>query len=218
VINGFPNRLQFAVGLIGLGILLGVAAIGIAVYDHRTVSVPPAAAVMSGEAPSSAKPSVKAVDTYSVPLTDPKYITIPVIKVAKTRVIQLGVTKDNHIAVPDNIYDTGWYKASARPGESGAMFIYGHVSSWESNGAFYDLKKLKPGDMVTVTRGDNHEFTYKVITSETYPVSSVPMDKILAPITPGQQGLNLMTCSGKVIKGTSEFTDRLVVYASLVKG
>jgi hypothetical protein len=43
------------------------------------------------------------------------------------------------------------------------------------------------------------------------------MDQVLVPANANKPGLNMMTCTGEVIKGTSEFNERLVVYANLVK-
>jgi LPXTG-site transpeptidase (sortase) family protein len=131
--------------------------------------------------------------------------------------MSLGVVKNNQIAVPDNIYDAGWYNGSAKPGQKGAMFIYGHVSSWKAKGIFYNLKKLKPGDSITVTRGDDSTFTYKVVTTKIYPYNNVDMKQVLAPADQNKPGLNLMTCTGKIIKNTSEFEQRLVVFTTLVK-
>jgi sortase A len=96
------------------------------------------------------------------------------------------------------------------------MFIYGHVSSWTADGVFYNLKKLVTGDDITITRGDNQTYTYKVVRSEVYPYNNVPMNTVLSPSNPKVPGLNLMTCTGSVIKGTSEFNERLVVYTNLV--
>ncbi len=121
------------------------------------------------------------------------------------------------IGVPDNIYETGWYDGSSRPGQVGAMFIYGHVSSWTANGIFYNLKKLQPGDGITITRGDNTTYTYKVVASKVYPYNAVDMNAALSPIDKTKPGLNLMTCTGQVIKGTSDFNERLVVFTSLVQ-
>jgi hypothetical protein len=42
------------------------------------------------------------------------------------------------------------------------------------------------------------------------------MKQVLSPINPNKPGLNLMTCTGHVMKGTSEFSERLVVFTSLV--
>lgn len=167
-------------------------------------------------APSSVKPANTAIVNYQVAPTLPKYIALPTISIGNTRVVRLGLSKNGSIATPDNIYDTGWYQDSAKPGEPGAMFLYGHVSSWTAQGVFYNLKKLKPGDAVKVTRGDDKIYSYQVISTKTYPSDNVDMQTVLAPIDPNTPGLNLMTCTGQVIKGTNDFSERLVVFTSLV--
>jgi sortase (surface protein transpeptidase) len=212
------NRVRWLAGaLISIGVLSGVIAIVLTLQHPEPAGAPSTTASESAPAPVANKPTPKEVAAYTVAPDLPKYLSIPAIKADKIRVTQLGLTKDRSIASPANIFDAGWYKESAKPGQDGAMFVYGHVSNWEANGAFHDLKKLKPGDTVTITRGDDHDFTYKVIRSETYPASTVPMDKVLTPAIAGQQGLNVMTCAGQVIKGTNDFSERLVVYTTLIK-
>jgi LPXTG-site transpeptidase (sortase) family protein len=166
-------------------------------------------------APSAVKPKPKEVSAYKVAPDLPKYISIPAIHVDSARVIGLGL-KDNQIASPANIYDAGWYQNSAKPGQAGAMFIFGHVSSWQANGVFHDLKKLKPGDKIAVTKGDNTVFNYKVVSQKVYDADNVDMNEVLAPVNPAKPGLNLLTCAGKVIKGTSNFSERLVVFSEQI--
>lgn len=198
-----------------VGLVLGVTALLLSARTSTTATEPPPE-VQSQSAPSSEKPSTEAVNNYAVAPDLPKYINIPTIEVPKTRIIQRGLTKNNQIAEPDNIYDTGWYNGSTKPGQKGALFIYGHVSSWQANGVFYNLKKLKPGDKIYIVRGDNKQFVYQVVSLKTYNYKHVDMDQVLSPIDVAKPGLNLMTCTGRIIKGTSEFNERLVVFASLV--
>ncbi len=141
---------HFAWGLIVLGVA-GLAAGGVLYYHNKHPALPGGPNIVTSQFPSSVRPSSQDVTNYSVPPNDPKFISIPAINVNDTRVIQLGLLKSGAIATPDNIYDTGWYQGSSQPGESGAMFIFGHVSSWTADGVFYNLKKLKAGDKVTVT-------------------------------------------------------------------
>ena len=209
------NKTKLAILLIVFGVALGVGAAIMFIRQKSDQPKPPADALSSQSAPKSTKLSDKEVANYTVPPTDPKYIAMPTIGLSKTPVVKLGLLKDGTMATPDNIYKAGWYAASSRPGQPGAMFIYGHVSSWTANGSFYNLKKLKPGDSVIVTRGDNKIYNYKVVKMAVYPYKSVSMNTVLAPINAKFPGLNLMTCTGKIIKGTSEFNERLVVYTSL---
>jgi LPXTG-site transpeptidase (sortase) family protein len=153
-----------------------------------------------------------------VPPNNPKYIAIPAINISNTPILRLGLLKSGAIGTPDNIYDTGWYDGSSLPGQSGAMFIYGHVSSWTADGIFYNLKKLTPGDKITITTGNNTTYTYQVMGTKVYPYNNVDMNQVLSPIDASKPGLNLMTCTGQIIQGTSEFNERLVVFTSLVNG
>jgi sortase A len=163
-------------------------------------------------------PSRSTVDNYTVAPTLPKYIAIPAINIPNTEVISLGLDKNGAIDVPSSSYVTGWYDGSTKPGQQGAMFIYGHVAGWYTGGIFYNLKKLQPGNAITVTRGDNKVYTYQVVTSKVYPYQSVDMQAVLSPITKGTPGLNLMTCTGSVVKGSNPitFNERLVVFTKLV--
>jgi len=203
--------------LIAFGLVLAVAAILLIVDQHKTEPKPPIGALTSKSAPSSVKLKPQAVATYVVPPINPKYIAIPAIGISNTPILKLGLTSSGAIAVPDNIYEAGWYDGSSQPGQSGAMFIYGHVSSWTADGIFYNLHKLQPGDEISIVRGDTTSYIYRVIKSVVYPYNAVPMNTVLAPVDANTPGLNLMTCTGQVIKNTSEFNERLVVYTSLVK-
>jgi sortase (surface protein transpeptidase) len=93
------------------------------------------------------------------------------------------------------------------------MLIDGHVSSWKAHGIFYGLNTLVAGDAIQVERGDGTIFTYKVVKSQVYSYTKVDMTAALAPINSHKPGLNLITCTGDVVAGTSEFSERMVVFA-----
>ena len=164
--------------------------------------------------PSTKKISSNEFSSYTVPANNPRYIFIPSINV-KAIVRPLGLTNNNQIQSPANVYDAGWFNKSSLPGKSGAMLIDGHISSWTSKGIFYNLKLLKNGQTIIVEEGNGIKINYKVIQSKTYNASSVDMQALLNPVNPNKPGLNLITCTGNVIKGTSEFNKRLVISAEL---
>ncbi len=206
--------------IVWLLIVLGIIGITISIflYANEPEQLKIAAhlrPVDVNSAPSSVKPSKQTVATYTVPPNHPRYIAIPAIGIANTPVIKLGVLSSGAIATPNNMYETGWYDNSSLPGQKGAMFVYGHVSSWAANGVFYNLKKLVAGDSVIVSTGDGRTYTYKVVSSKVYPYNNVDMGQVLSPISSSSPGLNLMTCTGRIIKGTSEFNQRLVVFTKL---
>ncbi len=195
-------------------IILGITGISTAIVTYKNEPKPPKT-VSVYSAPSSIKPSSREVISYSVPANDPKYIAIPAIGISNTPVLKLGLSKSGAINTPDNIYETGWYDGSSLPGQSGAMFIYGHVSSWSADGIFFNLKKLVYGDNILITTGNNTVYIYRVSSTKVYPYNNVNMQQVLSPINAKLPGLNLMTCTGQVIRGTSEFNERLVVFSSL---
>jgi len=209
------TRSALAWGLIVLGLAGLLAAWLLHSRSQPTAPLNKPSAVHIDAVPSSTKPSPQQVASYVVASDLPKYLSIPAIGIDKARVIQLGLLRNNQIASPPNIYDAGWYKGSARPGASGAMFIYGHVSSWTAGGLFQNLHKLKSGDQIVITRGNDTTVTYQVVSSRIYPQDHVDMNAVLSPVDPLRPGLNLMTCTGHVIKGTSEFDERLVVFSKL---
>ncbi|MDB5175476.1 MAG: hypothetical protein JWM81_334 [Candidatus Saccharibacteria bacterium] len=211
------TRRHVAHSLILIGIVAAVGAALLLARQHGVEPRPPSGAAVLQPAPSSVKLKPQVVASYTVPSTHPKYIAIPAIGIANTPVLELGLLSNGAIATPNNINEAGWYHASSQPGQSGAMFIYGHVSSWDTTGIFYNLKKLKLGDKITVTRGDNTTYVYQVVRTKVYSYDKVDMAEVLSPFNAGKPGLNLMTCSGQIIEGTSEFSQRLVVFTSLVK-
>jgi sortase (surface protein transpeptidase) len=202
-------------------LLVGVGLIALAI--SAALSAGPVRAKLSGgksvnvaSAPSSIRPSSKQIATYSVPATNPKYISIPDIAIGNTPVLNLGLANNGQIATPNNIYETGWYNASSKPGQAGAMFIFGHVATYTKYGIFNNLGNLETGARITITRGDNKTYVYQVVAMKIYPYNNVDMNAVLSPVRSGVPGLNLMTCTGPVIQSLSEYSERLVVFTSLV--
>ena len=177
------------------------------------------AKLLSGEIPEDApaieQPTPMEVQGYTVPSKQPRYLYLDEGKAA-IRIMPLGVTSRNRLQSPANVHDVGWYKKSSLPGEPGAMIIDGHVSSWTTKGVFYDLEAYKIGDRFQLERGDGKRFTYEVQQIKIYEASSVDMGLVQKPINSSAPGLNLITCTGKVIEGTSEFSHRLVVFTKQI--
>jgi sortase (surface protein transpeptidase) len=208
------SRLVFLAAIIVL--LVGIA---ISYSQHEANKIadrtPPHIQAVSNSSPESPptteKPKPSAFDAYKVAPDLPRYLFIPKLSI-KAMIKPMGVTADNRIEAPRSAYDVGWYNGSAKPGQAGAMFLDGHVSAGRTPGIFYDLKNLIIGDTFTLERGDGQTFTYRVVKAEAYDVDNVDMHAALAPINPAKPGLNLITCTGNVIKGTNNYDKRLVVF------
>jgi len=169
----------------------------------------------SSPAPSSVKPTAKTLASYVVAPNLPRYIMIPKLGI-DARVLSVGVNAQGALKTPDSIYDTAWYNESSEPGQQGAMLIDGHVSNWTAQGVFYGIKTLVAGDLIKIERGDGTIFTYGVVRDQVYSSGDVNMQSAITPVIAGQPGLNLITCAGDVIPGTSQLNERIVVYATLV--
>ncbi len=164
-----------------------------------------------GDVPSEVEPP-GSLGSYQVAADLPRILTIDKIGVhAKVR--RLGVDAQNKLNAPANIFETGWYDGSAKPGENGTVVLDGHVSGPTKHGVFYSIGTLKSGDKVKLERGDGKAFTYTVADIKVYDNDSVDMAKVLTSAKPGKPGLNFMTCSGRFNIRTNQFEKRVVVFA-----
>ncbi|MDB5260340.1 MAG: hypothetical protein JWN37_571 [Candidatus Nomurabacteria bacterium] len=144
----------------------------------------------------------------------PKSIQIPSLNI-DTTVKYVGVTKDGNMATPGNFKDVGWYKYGTAPGFNGSAVIAGHLdNALAISGVFKNLKLLKEGDDVYITRNDGTKLHFKVEKTETYPYDNAPTEEIFN----GNNGsrLNLITCAGVWNQLKKTYSKRLVVYAKLV--
>jgi len=165
-------------------------------------------------APSTEKPSDAVVRNYAVSPNLPRYIEIAKLGV-HSRVMSMSVDRKNELQAPANVYNAGWYNASAQPGQMGAMLIDGHSGIGNFKGIFHDIGKLIAGDIITITRGDGAKFDYKVVRSETVDESKVNMSSLLVSADTAKPGLNLITCAGDQIPGTFQLKQRTMVFAVL---
>lgn len=166
------------------------------------------------ETPTLEMPTEKTVSSYVVAPNMPKYIDIPELSV-HARIRPVSVDRNNRLKAPSNRYDTGWYDASARPGESGAMLIDGHSNVLGKSAVFAKLGKLSVGDTITITKGDDTKVSYKVNTVEVVAEGNVDMSSMMVSADPNKPGLNVITCAGRVIPGTRDLDKRVLVRAVL---
>ncbi len=150
----------------------------------------------------------------STAIADAPYIlTIPRLKVS-ANIKGLGITKSGAVDVPGNIWQVGWYTSSAKPKDNtGVVLLNGHVHGPTMPGVFANLKNLVAGDLITVTDTTGVKFNYKVISKSTHKAGDND-PSMFQSVSPDKQGLNLVTCDGKIID--SHYEDRLVVFAERI--
>lgn len=156
--------------------------------------------------------NAQAVGAYLSPST-PISLTIPSLKVS-SGIIKLGLDKAGALEVPKTEDIAGWYTGSPTPGEIGPTIIVAHVDMNGKFGVFYNLKKMKAGDLIRVARSDKRIVTYKVSATSTFLKAKFPTEKIYGNID--HAGLRLITCGGKFNRKTGHYESNVVVFAQAI--
>lgn len=160
-------------------------------------------------------PQKNTLASYTVASSLPRALYINKIKIS-ARIMPMSVNTDGSVQAPRNIFDSGWYSGSVKPGEIGAMFIDGHASGPTREGLFAYLDKLVEGDVITVEKGDGSRLNYKVVHTEIQPLANLDMKKMLLPYGTVSRGLNMMTCTGTWVNASKTFDKRVLVFAEQV--
>lgn len=220
------NKLQYAiVAMAGFVFLIGMLISLLTLQSSHAAKTQVAAlaahaqqadgSVAPNSPPAETKPTSTSMGSYRVAPDIPQQIIIPKLYVF-ARVRSLAVNANNELQAPSNIFDAGWYNASAKPGSgagSGAMLIDGHVHGPTLPGVFANIKKLVAGDTIQVVRGDGKKFSYSVVKTQNFDAANLDIGAALTSATPGKPALNLITCGGPYDKQTGEYTQRTLVFA-----
>lgn len=183
------------------------------ILNKTSSSIP--ASVQISEEVDTTKPTVDVLANYQVAPNTPRALYIGKLGI-RARIVAVGIGADGSMQTPNNIYDSGWYTASAKPGTMGAMVIDGHASGSTRMGLFAYIDTLKNGDEIRVEQGDGTTYRYKVIHNETTPMNDVDMSKVLQPYGLASEGLTLITCTGKWLPAQRTYDHRVIVYAERV--
>ncbi len=176
----------------------------------------PAAVATPDAVPSTpaAAPSA-ATEPAVLPASAPVTLEIPSIGV-RTDLLRLGLRENRSLEVPPDGpgAPAGWYDQSPTPGDRGPAVMLGHVNATDGGkGVFADLRTLKAGDRISVTREDGTTAVFVFQRGEAYRKDEFPTLTVYGN-TPGAE-IRLITCDG-YNPDTGEFDDNYVVYATLV--
>jgi len=184
-----------------------------------TATAPPAstrAAAAPGPRPTPAQepPATSRPTLGPAPLTrsTPVRLRIPAIGV-DSGLMDLGLRADGSLQVPPSGFPAGWYTGGPTPGELGPSVIAGHID-WNGPGVFFNLDKLKPGDLVMVRRADGSTPAFRISRVAQFPKDQFPTTLVYGNID--HAGLRLITCGGPFNSQTGHYEDNIVVFADLV--
>ena len=111
-----------------------------------------------------------------------------------------------------------WYDFSGEPGTGDNAVFSGHVT-WFGQAVFWDLKKLEPGDTITLRGNDGTELVYSV--SDSFLVDPSDPESVQVMGNMSEDVITLITCGGDFVDTGDpvfggDYTSRRVVRASLV--
>lgn len=175
--------------------------------SEQAVAEPAASA-----APASTVPirSGRLADESPVEAVKPVAIRVAGIEL-EAPVISVGVDSNNQFAVP--AADTvGWYRFSSSPGEEGASVLAAHVDYGGSPGAFFNLEKVVPGDLLEVEMEDGQVIIYEVTGNNIYDKTELPASELFRK--EGESVLQLITCGGTFDPDRRSYEANVVVTAA----
>jgi len=146
------------------------------------------------------------------PVALPVSLTIPAIGV-QTSLIHLGRQANGTLQVPSSTAVAGWYTGSPRPGALGAAVIAGHVDSQAGPAVFFQLRQLRPGELVYVKRADGSVAEFKVTDVQQYLKTQFPTAAVYGPVPDSE--LRLITCGGTFDPATGHYLSNVIVDAVL---
>jgi LPXTG-site transpeptidase (sortase) family protein len=145
------------------------------------------------------------------PIT-PFLLRIPSIGV-DAPVAGVSLLPDGSMAVPNNLWTSGWLSSSVRPGQAGSAVIAGHRGVG-TQALFSHLENMRPGDRIHVSDAGGGELVYEVTRVASLDLSTATQLQVFGPTM--QQQLVLITCFGQYSRSTQTYDHRLVVFSRLL--
>lgn len=214
------RSLLWPAAVAGLGMLLIYNSIAPSADDKPPAAAPAAAAPAApapdsspaGAVPRQATPSSATAPALSRSV--PTRLKIPAIAVdAPFTPLSIGSSGRLDAPPPNDNNLVGWFQGGVTPGERGASIVAGHVDTKTGPAVFLQLRFLRPGATVDITRADGTVASFKVDTVETFSKAKFPDKRVYAD-TPDAQ-LRLITCGGEYDKKAKDYEDNVVVFAHL---
>jgi len=145
------------------------------------------------------------------PAAPPVRLSVPALGInAPVETVRLD--RQGNLASPAALKDVAWYAGGAAPGDPGSAVMDGHLGVRPGQAVFWNLPKIRAGDVIVVTQADGTQVQFKVDSVQTYSrTATVP--QIFS--TDGPPQLWLITCSGRWDYSRATYKDRLVVHAVL---
>lgn len=170
--------------------------------------------ILSG--PGSSSWSPPAAGDYYLGVQEPLPVKVHIPSLDVTApVINVGLTKDRAMEIPEDIMKVGWYQYSVTPGShQGSAVIVGHRDgAVQGRGAFYSIGTLDVGDKVVVTNEDGQKLQYKVVARELLDKHKWSKEAPKYFVIDGPARLTLISCGGYYDRAAGGYQSNVIVTA-----
>ncbi|MFF9909214.1 class F sortase [Streptomyces sp. NPDC013457] len=163
----------------------------------------------AGGGATPARPAAHAPQVRSRPVK----VAVPAIFI-EAAVTPLGLDKKGQLGAPSLSapMTVGWHRHGPSPGDAGTAVLVGHRDTATGPAIFLNLKMLRRGDAVKVTRADRRVAVFTVDEVKTYTKDKFPNSKVYGHV--GRPELRLITCGGRFDKKHG-YSANVVVFAHL---
>lgn len=126
-----------------------------------------------------------------------------------------ATTLDADKVLAPDFGNAGWYAEPGwpKPGHPGSSILVGHINHGSDPDVFWNLPKVKIGDIVTVTYGSGSKVKFKITKSEAAPKSGVPQDDSIWDHDNPEPVLRLITCDPETPLNDGHYEGNWVVWA-----
>lgn len=208
-----------------LALLFAGFFIKVAIWEHNYLkrmegserATAPMVSVDEGEEVDDKVPTTTEVAEYTVAADKPRYFSIPSLGIRNARVVEIGLKSNGELSTPYNIYDVGWYNASALPGTDKVAVMDGH-SGTNGLGIFGKLPRIENGAEIQIEMGDGRLYTYHVAETAIKKLGEEANDymtNVFTSVEPGKGTLSLITCTGDYLLTQKTFSHRFFLRAIL---
>ncbi|GHG34815.1 class F sortase [Streptomyces zaomyceticus] len=158
-------------------------------------------------------PSQRTAPAPPLVRSPPTTVAVPVIFI-EAPIRPLGLDSQGRLGAPplSKPMTVGWHRRGPAPGEVGTAVLVGHRDTLTGPAIFLNLKALRRGDAVEVTRADRQVAVFSVDEVKTYTKEAFPSNEVYGPR--GRAELRLITCGGRFDK-KSGYSANVVVFAHL---
>lgn len=126
-----------------------------------------------------------------------------------------GTKLDSQKVLAPPFGTAGWYAEPGwpKPGYKGASVLVGHINHGNNPDVFWNLPRVRTGDIVTVTYGSGRTVKFKITRSEAASKKGVPKDDSIWDWDNPEPVLRLITCDPETPLNGGHYEGNWVVWA-----